>query len=398
MLVGVTSMQPVEKPSWLDIGSTYIGHSSNVGSFPLPVTALPKARQWCRAIQRQVEATWWAAIETDTQPAAGGELHLEAEAVMVEAALSVAAIQVLYEIFLAAYPRKKQGDMTSSAFEAHSLDSEQGKVVSGLKLVRNGEMHAETISVPNVQRTVGVPFTDETYGYRVFPHWVEYPELPHEFRSARHPPKKGKTTGDLKTNQVHHDNYDSAVGGQLVIETLLDALGFFARCDPRIVSIDEHGEARHFPLPSIVERDYERRHPDWPNRSVVESELRSLCESKPPAGERRVLIASLHTQDGSFLAQCGYTEHEHGYRHMFTETPEQVERDVIEHKFPYWLLEDGIAYPISANESGHLFHDLEAGEPCDLDVPDDEESWKRWFYISRKDAFQYRTQRGWASS
>ena len=393
MLIAFTQVQPVEKPSWLDLDATCIGYSSNVGLYPLPATALPKARQWCRALQRQVAATWWATIETETHPKPDGEVVAETEAVMVPAALSVAAVQVLYEIFLSAFPQEIEGDRTSSRFEVHSHRSGEGKVVSGLKLIRNGEMHAATIVVPNVERTLRVPFTDGTDSYRVFPHWASYPDLPHEFREARHPPKKGRQVGKLKTNQIHHDHYESEIGEHLVVETLLDAFKFFAQCDPRIVSIDEHGDPRHFPLTPIVERDYERRHPDNPNRSVVENELRKQCESKPPGGQRRTLIASLRNQDDEILVHCGMTQHSSGYSEFFTETPDQVLRDVAEHNFPYWLQEDWKAHPVVADRSGGLTVDLTTEEPSNIVGPDDQESWRNWHYIVTKDAFQYANRR-----
>jgi hypothetical protein len=340
-----------------------------------------------------VEATWWAAIETHTHPRPGGDVHPETEAVMVEAALSVAAVQVLYEIFLAAYPREVEGDTTSSTFEVHSHSVEDGKVVSGLKLIRNGEMHSETIVAPNVERTLGVPFTDGTYGYRIVPHWAAYQELPDEFREARHAPKKGKPLGNLKTNQIHHDHYESEVSERLVVETLLDAFRFFARCDPRIVAINESGEARHFPLAQIVQADYERRHPDQEDRAVIEKELRRLCESQRPAGERRILIDSLQDEHGELVQYCGVTRDSNGGGHFFVEAPKQVLRDITEHNFPYFLQDDGVAHRVVPDESGGLAIDLATSEPSSVVGPDDRESWMVWHYMDAKDAFQYAKRR-----
>lgn len=384
----------VTKPAGLDVAEPFAGYSSNVGLFPLPALVLAKARQWCRALQRQIRATWWAAVETDTHLAPDGAVHDEAEAVMVEAGLSVAAIQVLYEIFLGAYPRSSPHDPTPSAFEAYSYSDPEGQAVSGLKLIRNGEMHADSIVVPDVQRVVGVTFDDGTRGYRVFPHWAVYSALPTEVRDAHHPPPKKQlnTLGKLKTNQTHHTHYQQAVGGRPVIEVLLDALAFFSRCDPRIVRVNGDGSPLHFPLEPISERDYERRHPDWKRRELLETELRDLCESNPPGGLRRVCIAYLQDGGGDVVAHCGYTQLGPGSWSMFTETPDQVLRDVVEFGYEYWAELDGTASPVAVNEDGTLIVDNSVSEPSAL-RSQEERPWLEWFQISRHDAFAYRNQR-----
>lgn len=327
MLVGLHLVPPTKKPVGLDVSEPFAGYSYNVGLYPLPGEALPKARQWCRALQRQIRDTWWSAVETDTHVAPGGAVHHETEAVMVEAALSVASIQVLYELFLGAYPRQVPNDMTSSDFERHCHADAEGQVVSGLKLIRNGEMHADSIVIPDVKRVVGVMFDDGTQGYRIFPHWATYHNLPSEVREARYRPPKNAppgTLGALKTNQVHHDHYDRFIGGQPVVDTLLDTLSFFSRCDPRIVRMNSDGDPSYFPLDPISERDYERRHPEWKPRRQVEKELRELCESNPPSGVRRTCVAHLQGSNGEVVAHCGFTTLSSGSLSMFTETSEQI--------------------------------------------------------------------------
>lgn len=395
VLVGISVVPPVARPAGLDVGEPFAGYSHNVGLFPLPSDVLAKSRQWCRALQRQIWATWWAAVETDTHLAPGGAVHDEAEAVMVEAGLSVASVQVLYEIFLGAYPRLTQGDPNSSAFEAFSHTDGAGQVVSGLKLIRNGEMHADCIVVPDIQRVVGVTFEDGLHGYRIFPHWVSYGGLPPDVREARYPPKGSVTgaVGKLKTNQIHHDHYNAVVGGHLVIETLLDAFAFFARCDPRIVRLNQDGGPRHFPLEPISERDYERRHPEWRSRAEVEEELRELCESNPPGGTKRTCVAHLQDATGAVVAHCGYTEVGGGRYATFTETPEQVLRDVTEFGYPYWMQDQGVAWPVIVNADGDLVGDGSGdGEQSHLGTTE-ELPWLDWFTLARSDAFAYRDQR-----
>lgn len=385
---------PIAKPMGLDVGEPFAGYSENVGLLPLPASVLDKARQWCRALQRQIWSTWWAAVETDTYLAPTGEIQREAEAVMVETALAVASIQVLYEIFLGAYPRRPGGTRVTSAYEVHCDADPCGQVVSGLKLIRNGEMHADTIVVPDVQRVVGLTFDDGTAGYRVFPHWASYVELPSGVRDARFDPPRNRppgTLGPLKTNQIHHDHYSNSVGGHPVIETLLDALAFFARCDPRIVRLSGDGSPRHFPLEPINERDYERRHPDWPHRAQVELELREDCESHPPGGSRRILIA--HSQDptGAPVVHYGYTDAGAGRLALFAEAPAQILRDVTEFGYPYWMEGDGVAWPLVLHE-GQLVADPSVSEESHLRT-DEMPPWEHLWVLSASDAFAYRDQR-----
>jgi hypothetical protein len=337
-LIGVSLLPKVSAPGGLDVGEPFASYSDQIGELPLPEELLAKARQWCRALQRQIWATWWAAVESGTQVLPGGVLP-EADAVMVEAGLTVAAIQVLYEVFLSAYPRSVEHDPATSPWEVKCTGSPEGRAMSGLKLIRNGEMHAKSIVVPDIARVVGVTFEDDSKGYRIFPEWVDYLHLPVEVRDARFPPLQNQPNalGRLKTNQIHHDHYQSDVARAPVVEPLLDALAFVTRCDPRIVRMDTNGDPRHFPLEPISERDYERRHPDWKRRTVLEAELRDLCESNPPTGTKRVCIAHLKAEDGTVLAHCGYTQLPDGNQWIFTETPEQILRDVSEFNFPYWM-------------------------------------------------------------
>ena len=154
--VGATILPRVTPPSGLDIGQPHVPHSQDVGLLALRSELLDKARQWCRALQRQIWATWWAAVETGTHLGPAGSMHSEAGAVMVEAGLTVAAIQVVYEVFLSAYPRTNQNTLSSSPWEALCGGSPEGRAMSGLKLIRNGEMHANSIVVPEVDGWSGL--------------------------------------------------------------------------------------------------------------------------------------------------------------------------------------------------------------------------------------------------
>jgi hypothetical protein len=394
LLVGVEVLDRVAKPAGLDIGEPFAGYSQNVGALPLPGDRLSKARQWCRALQRQIWATWWAAVETNTHLTPDG-MHHETETVSVEAGLAVASAQVLYEVFLGAYPRKKGGTAATSAFETFCHAHPDGQAASGLKLIRNGEMHSNSIVLPRVPRVVGVTFDDGSRGLRIFPQWAEYDELPQEIREARRDPGKGKPPGSgaLMTNQIHHDHYRDVVAGTPVVEPLMEAFAFFARCDPRIVRIAEDGEPQHFPLVPISERDYERRHPDWPSRKAVEMELRSACESEPPLGTSRVCVAHATHEDGvGVAAHFGYTILEGRSPVPFTESPEQIARDITEFGYEYWTEHDGVAYRLIVDANGEVAGDITSQRPSALHSADTS-PWESLYVLSQIDAFAYRNQR-----
>lgn len=392
MLVGISVVQPVDKPAGLDVGEPFAPYSQDVGLLPLPNGRLEKARQWCRALQRQVRATWWAAVETDTHLAPGAVVHREAEAVRVEAGLTVAAVQALYEIFYDAFPRPPSGGIGTSPFEVLAHGDDRGRVASGLKLIRNGEMHADCIIAPDIARVVQVPFTDGDVGFRVFPEWIPYAGLPTEIREARHPPKRSQPLGDLKTNELHHQHYRDFVAGRPVVETFLDCLAFFASCDPRIVRRDAAGDYRHFPLEPIVERDYERRHPDALSRREVEAELRGLLQAGPPIGVRRIVLGRMVTPDGRTV-MYGMTEVDHGRSASFTEFEDQVVRDIAEHDFPYWVESQGTAHRLVLGPPGDLIVSADDSFESALAERWLESHWEDWHEQCERDAFYYCDQR-----
>jgi hypothetical protein len=79
--------------------------------------------------------------------------------------------------------------------------------------------------------------------------WLPYAGLANETRAKS------------RTSSVHHRNYEMAVGGRLVLDTLLDALKFFMDCDPALAYREPDGELAGFPLPTHIFQGYERLHP-----------------------------------------------------------------------------------------------------------------------------------------
>ena len=115
-------------------------------------------------------------------------------------------------------------------------------------LLRRADTHLPaTVDVETDRITGGVNHV------RVFPSWQPYDQLPDAIRTSN------------GTSRGAHNAYRAAVGGHLVIDTLLDAFAFFHRCDltlARCVPGTEYLE--YFPLKQYLSHDYDRRHPEVP--------------------------------------------------------------------------------------------------------------------------------------
>jgi hypothetical protein len=137
----------------------------------------------------------------------------------------------------------------------------QGQVVRGLVLAHNADTHLSAALSLQVDGIVG-----EGNVWRVIPAWLPYDRLPAVVRSS---------TGSAS---AVHTAYRPAVGGHFVIESLLDAFAFFARCEPRLVPRDPGTGDIVMPgflLPAYITHHYERRHPDHPNGSALEAQVRA---------------------------------------------------------------------------------------------------------------------------
>ncbi|MFI6218745.1 hypothetical protein ACIBCD_42615 [Nocardia brasiliensis] len=74
-------------------------------------------------------------------------------------------------------------------------------------------------------------------GWRIVPQWQPYADLPPEFRN------------NPRIMPAVRFRYQVSVAGRLVVETLMDALRFFDRCDPFLTRRDRDGEIEDFPCP-----------------------------------------------------------------------------------------------------------------------------------------------------
>lgn len=152
-----------------------------------------------------VTHVWEAAASTDTTLCRAHGMEVDSERIAMEIAPALAAIRTLdLEVF--------RGSL-SSADEQRYLNLQkidpQGRVVLGLVMARNADIHLPATLDLHVHRVVG-----EGDGFRVMPCWHPYDELPDVVRANIWTPNNRKGT-----NKNSHDAYRDVVGGQVVIET-----------------------------------------------------------------------------------------------------------------------------------------------------------------------------------
>jgi hypothetical protein len=199
------------------------------------------------ALQRQVARTWLATFDNDSSMCRVHGLELDLEPIAVELAFALVAIRVLdSQVF---------DDSVGSAYQAHRAECREGRVVDGLTLIRNAEMHSTEILDPGIDRVLSIPQVPvakawpATGQFRLLPSWREFDGLPLDVRETRHTASRCKLA------------YREHVAGHLVMDTLQDAVKFFCECDPSIPAVADDGELRHFPLPQLLPVAEERLHP-----------------------------------------------------------------------------------------------------------------------------------------
>ena len=206
-----------------------------------------KGRRWMLALQRQVEATWVATLDNDSVLCRDHGPELDVEPLGVELSFALVAVRVLdLEVF---------DRSCGTNYRDHRQGCPEGRVVDGLTLMRNSEVHVPVVVDPGISRALSVPIMREGEvwpfrgQFRIFPSWLEFDELPSAVQETT------KTAERCKTS------YQEFVGGRLILDSLLDAVKFFHECDPTIAAVDERGELLHFPLPAVLSVSGDRRHP-----------------------------------------------------------------------------------------------------------------------------------------
>ncbi|GAA3838872.1 hypothetical protein GCM10022403_084050 [Streptomyces coacervatus] len=344
------------------------------GLFPVTDPGLrDKGRQKMHGLALYITHIWEATASTDTTLVRGVGLDVDVERIALEIAPALSAVRTLdLEVI-----RASQSPAEGGRYLALQDTDPQGQVVLGLVLARNADTHLPATLDLHVDRVV------EMNGeWRVLPSWQPYDRLPAVVQAS---------TG---TRPANHTAYRAAVGGHLVIETLLDAFAFFLRCDPALaLRLPGTGELAYFPLLPYATHDYERRHPDQPNRSVIAAEVRRAAEDAPPSGTGREILYRL-ASDGTPV-YCGYTV-DFGLRSSFTEAGCQIVRD-LQAGFPYTAVSaDGSRHDITAGADGRPYADGVALESYPFAQPYRDprpETWLQWWQLTSEDAFLYRRQR-----
>ncbi|WP_328837700.1 hypothetical protein [Streptomyces europaeiscabiei] len=333
-----------------------------------------KGRQKMHGLALYIAHVWEAAASTNTTLCRDHGLEVDSERVALEIAPALAAIRTLD----AEVVKGSQSRTVGQRYQDLQKTDLQGQVVRGLVLARNADIHLPATLDLHVDRVVG-----EGDGYRVMPSWQLYDALPQVVRD------------NDKTASSCHDAYRDAVGGHLVIETLLDAFAFFLRCDPTLARrVPGTSDLAYFPLRVYTVHDYERRHPDQPNRADFGSEVRRLTEDTPPSGAGREISYRL-TSNGTAV-YCGHTIEPFGLRSAFTEAGPQIVRDVRAGSRYVAVATDGAHHVVSADADGRLSADGVALEdypfppPYRHPIP---QTWLAWWQLATEDPFWYRNQR-----
>jgi hypothetical protein len=340
-----------------------------------------KGRQKMYGLARSITRVWEAAASTGTTLRRGHGLVVDSDDIAPEIAPALAAVRTLdLEVIRNGLP---------GADAQHYLDLQktdpQGQVVLGLVLVRNADIHLPAVLDVEVNRVVG-----EGDGYRVMPSWQLHDNLPAVVRAS-----KRTQSNRNGTNEHSHTAYQNAVGGHLVIETLLDAFAFFLRCDPTLARREAGtDELAYFPLSPYTVHDYERRHPDQPNRADVGAKVRQLSENAPPSSSGREI--SYHLTSNGTAVYCGHTVEPFGLRSAFTEAAPQIVRDVQAGYSYVAVAADGAHHVVTADTNGRLsadgtpLEDYPFPQPHRHPLP---ETWLAWWRLTLEDPFWYRSQR-----
>ncbi len=139
-----------------------------------------------------------ATTQTDTLLIRSG-LQAEAEIAAISTTAALVEIRVLdLEIFGREYPRTEKDKPETSPYEQNQAAVHPGRVVSGLTLIRNTEVHGTVVVNPDVDRVISLGLGG---GYRVFPRWKPYGELPEAVQN------------NCRTAKRSHQAYKSDVGG-----------------------------------------------------------------------------------------------------------------------------------------------------------------------------------------
>jgi len=359
------------------------GCSTRLRRFRLTAAQLPRARQLTRSLQHEIRNTFEATVLPEATPEGN---RPTADIAALRASNVLVLVQALNEMFIANHLRATEDDPSTSIYEAHMGREPGGRVVGGFKFLRNAVVHDPFAFVAfDVKQIVTAQYVDGSKGFRVFPRWVEFDQLPSIVRHGR------------KTGDRYKEMYQSHVAGRNVLETMLDALRFLLDCDPGMARLVVGGypaalPLEAFPLPIGSTHRYERAHPYQLTEVEWDRELRDAVGAQAPTGSERAIKAVLRDEHGEVVAYCGDTLILPGQTTAFTETPEQVLRDVEEHGFPYQAVIDSQRHPVTAAQGTLRAGGADLSQLMPDAEPFDGRLWRGWFELVSTDAQYWANQ------
>lgn len=321
----------------------------------LPDEQLAKAVVYMRALRRAVIAFWYATIE-------------DSQAALIEAVQACFLINILDEAVF---------ELTlGEPYKEIRASDRLGQVVTGLELVRNCETHAHVAfdGLLVTRRVLSVP-TRAGAIPRLVPVWAEYADLPHPYVEL----DQSATANQKRARGEAQHGYRRAVAGRSVLETLLDAIAFFQKIDPRLTVEDgpalqyayvevlpdrdpAAGEPQHVLLtkpigldsfevflPPLATRHTERRAVQWQAAdSYFTVRVKPAKKTVPKAAYRE--IRYVLRDNGKMIGYAGVSPGEASTYWFWVERVQQVWRDV-RNGYRYLVLHDG--QQVEVVEYGH---------------------------------------------
>ncbi|MGA6205469.1 hypothetical protein ACPESR_11985 [Nocardia testacea] len=278
--------------------------ATDLGLFPVP--AGPERRkvvQKYRALAEAIARTWTATVRSDVALHPGSRFDIDCEQVVIDAANASVIARTIDQQF-----EKLLAPNDQDPYKKFRDDDTDGRIVRGLTLIRNADTHADSVIEMDSNRVVG-----GMAGWRVFPVWKAHADLPAEIQNLR-----GTAPGV-------HKRYRDWVAGRLVVETLLDAMRFFDRCDPSLARRSESGDLEGFPLGDLGAPGYDCLHPYWLRENELSEQLLDRFKNMVPTGLGRRIHRAVPHADTTLLV--GVTALR-GYGMSFIESTEQVARDI----------------------------------------------------------------------
>lgn len=338
--------RPEQSAAGLVAGGWPSQQTALVSAFPLPDAVLPKALLWTRALRRRAIDYWYATVE-------------DLDAAQIEAALAAVVINILDE---AVFEEALQ-DPYRNLRRRHP----QGRVVLGLELIRNCEVHSPELASLEFSAAFGVP----RLGNRVVLQWPTFDALPRGYRTRK--AGEGRARGEAR------DAYQKWVAGRPVIETLLDAVAFFEATDSRL----RPAEALHLRyafhppaplgadgeelalrpvgldgydlfLPDLACRSTERRSAGWPAADRWLQDQDRAIRRRQPGGNCRQIQARIEDPAGKLVGYVGLAGRpRQRFRTAWAERASQVRKDVGL-GFRYFVLVEGEQVDVVAPNDGGL--------------------------------------------